>query len=128
MGVSVKGKPTASKAVTGSSNLSAPANYILWDSVKVTHRTLTATFWVRIPIPLPNIINGGAIMTKKQKLIIEKYVRDLNSNLDRYGHDPEVVHQNADTILLLALEELGFSELSDAYNNCREKARNWWYS
>ena len=66
-------------------------------------------------------------MTKNQKLIIEKYIQALNENLNKYGHDPEVVHQNADDILLAALHELGFTEISDAYNNCKENSRNWWY-
>jgi hypothetical protein len=39
-------------------------------------------------------------MTKKQQKIVEKYVKALKENLANYSDDREVIHINADELLI----------------------------
>jgi len=63
-------------------------------------------------------------MTKKQKAVVEKYL-GLFAELEG-GYDNEVIHVRADDLLLQVLEELGFAEISKAYEKVSEIG--FWYA
>lgn len=65
-------------------------------------------------------------MTKKQALVVEKYT-ELFKSL-HVMNDPEIVHEEADDLLLNALDELGFSELSTAWKETRISQGGFWYA
>lgn len=66
------------------------------------------------------------MITKKQKVVIEKYVKQLKEIEFQYADDKEALHSEADETLLSAMIELGFQEVADAYIKCSELG--FWYS
>ena len=64
-------------------------------------------------------------MTKKQKLIMEKYKEEFKK-LEAMS-DNEICHRSADSLLLDAITELGFKELADAWDDVSCEV-GFWYS
>jgi hypothetical protein len=65
-------------------------------------------------------------MTKKQKMILEKYVTELKNLSVEKGSDREAIHIEADNLILSALSELGFNELTEAYDKVSDVG--FWYA
>jgi hypothetical protein len=74
----------------------------------------------------PQILYEVIVMTKKQAKIMEKYVAEL-LGLKGCG-DKEIAHGRADDLLLEVLTELGFGQVSDAWETVQSDLGGFWYA
>lgn len=65
-------------------------------------------------------------MTKKQKELLNTYVQEM-LKLSSLG-DNEVVHAEADDLLLNALKDLGLGELAEAFQTVEKEVGGFWYA